>query len=245
MPLDGAKGDGWWGWIAVHERQGALADVPFAGLRIRMHNIAIGDDTIVRNLFPTQSHACWCFGEIHVTDLSLMPNSQRNDFEPSKAWDRLKMRLREETRSLDKAIRDESKQRNTSLATLTKRTEDLIGEARDSIEGGFVSHDKKQTTIQKLQAASKNLETQAKQKKRPESEKATLEQQREQLDQVTEDVRDVRRTGTDDALAHLNKQARNAVRTVFEVLKNELNEKQFSAVQAKVHAALKPGKKNT
>ena len=103
----------------------------------------------------------------------------------------------------------------------------------------------KQTTIQKLQAASKNLGTQTKREKRPESEKASLEQLRERLDQVLEEVRDVRRTDTDDALAHLNKQARKAVRTVFEVLKNELNEKQFSAVQAKVHAALKPGKKNT
>ena len=245
LPRVEAKGDGWWGWIAVHERQGALADIPFAGLRIRMHNIAVGDDAIVRNLFTTQSHARWCFGEIHVTDLALMPNAQRDDFEPSKTWNRLKARLREEARELEKEFRKESHERNTSLATLTKRTEEQIGKTRDAIEEGFVSHDKKQTTIQKLEVASKNLETQAKQKRRPQREKAALEELREQLEQVVEDVKTVRRTGTDDALAHLNKQARKAVRIVFEVLKNELKEKQFSALQAKVHAALKPGKKST
>ena len=244
LPRVGGKGDDWWGWIAVHERQGALADVSFAGLRIRMHNIAVGDDAIIRNLFTTQSQSRWCFGEIHVTDLSLMPNAQRDDFEPSKAWIRLKARLQEEARSLEKEIRKESHERNTSLATLTKRSEEQIESAKDAIEGGFVSYDKKLATIGKLEGLSNKLETQAKQKKRPEIEKAELEKLREQVKQVVEDIKAVRRTGTDDALAHLNKQARNAVRTVFEVLKNDLNEKQFDAVQANIYAALKPGKKN-
>ena len=244
LPRIGAKGDGWWGWIAVHERQGALADVPFAGLRIRMHNIAVGEEAIVRNLFTTQSHALWCFGEIHVTDLSLMPNAQRDDFEPSRSWDRLKTRLTEEARLLEKDIRKESDERNTSLGTLTKRTEEQIGETRDAIEGGFVSHDKKQTTVRKLEAAAEKLAKQAKQKKRTENEKRALEELRGKLELVIQEVKAVRRTGTDDALAHLNKQTRNAIRTVFEVLREELDERRFNAVQSKVYAALKPGKKN-
>ena len=245
LPRFGGKGSGWWGWIAVHERQGALADVPFAGLRIRMHNIAIGDDTVIRNLFTTPSQARWCFGEIHVTDLSLMPNAQRDNFEASKAWNRMKAALQEEAHSVEKAIRKESQERNSSVLTLTKGAKEKMEVARAAIEGGFASHDKKQTTVQALEAVANKLETQAKQTKRPEGEKAALAKLREQVEQVLEEVKAVRRTGTDDALAHLNKQARNAVRTVFEVLKNELNEKQFGVVQAKVYAALKPGKKNT
>ena len=40
-----------WGWVAEHDREGALADIPYAGLRIRMHNIAVGDHTIIEKLF--------------------------------------------------------------------------------------------------------------------------------------------------------------------------------------------------
>ena len=28
----GGDYDGWWGWLAIHRRQGALADVPFRGV---------------------------------------------------------------------------------------------------------------------------------------------------------------------------------------------------------------------
>ena len=243
LPLNGAKGNGWWGWVASHERRGALADVPFAGLRIRLHNIAIGDDSIVRNLFTTQSHARWCFGEIHVTDLSLMPNAQRDNFEPSKGWDRLKTQLQEQANLLEKEIRRESQERNTSVKILRRRAKNQIEKAKDAIAEGFISYDAKAATIQALENESKKLERQAKQKKRTEGEKTVLNVLREELQQVATDVRAVRKTGTDDALAHLNKQARNVVRAIFRVLKKELNEKQFNSIQKKIHTALKPGRK--
>ena len=245
LPQDGGEGRGWWGWVATHERQGTLNNIPFAGLRIRMHNIAIGDETILRNLFTTPSLARWCFGEIHVTDLSLTPNAQRDNFEPSKEWNQLKATLREEIGSLEKAIRKESEERNKSLPAVTKKPINLIEKAKDAIESGFLSHHAKQTTIENLEAEAEKLETQAKKTKWSEKEKAELAELHEQMKQVTETVRAVRRTGTDDALSHLNKQARNAVRTVFEVLKNELDERQFNVVQKKVHAALKPGNKRS
>ena len=80
-------------------------------------------------------------------------------------------------------------------------------------------NDKKQTTIEKLEVAATKLEIQGKQTKRPESEKVALAKLRQQVKKVVVEVTAVRRTGTDDALAHLNKQTRNAVRTVIAVLK--------------------------
>ena len=245
LSQNGEKGRGWWGWIAGHERQGTLNDIPFAGLRIRMHNIAIGDETILRTLFTTPSLARWCFGEIHVTDLSITPNAQRDNFEPSKEWDQLKATLQEEISSLEKAIRKESSERNQSLHAVTKKPNKLIAKTRDDIESGFLSHQAKQSAIENLEAETRKLETQAKKTKWSEAERTELTKLHEEIEQVTEQVKAVRRTGTDDALSHLNKQARNAVRTVFEVLKNELDERQFNVVQKKVHAALKPGNKRS
>lgn len=243
LPLDGTKGDGWWGWVAAHERRGALAKIPYAGLRIRMHNIAIGDDGILRNLFRTPSLSRWCFGEIYITDLSLTPNAQRDNFEPSKSWDQIRERVRREAGLLEKEIRSESASRKTSFNTLTKGTEAHIEKADHAIDNGFVSQEAKQTMIRTLEEWSAKLGNQL-EKKRTEGEKVALEEQRKRLDETVNRVKAVRKTGTEDALAHLNRQARKAVRIVFKVLKEELSDKNFSAIQARVYAALKPGKEN-
>ena len=58
-----------------------------------MHNIAIGDYRLVQRLWTTAAHAVWCFGEIHIVDSALVPNSQRDDFEPSEAWTRVRSRF--------------------------------------------------------------------------------------------------------------------------------------------------------
>ena len=242
LPISGAPSSMFWGWLAEHDREGALADVPYAGIRIRMHNIAVGDHTIIEKLFTTASHARWCFGEIHITDLSLIPNSQRDEFEASPQWERAKGRLREEARALEQAIRQESSQRNQSVAGLEKVTRELIEQAKDGIAGGFNSHEEKQSILDKLDKRSERLEGETAKRKRTESEKEQLTTLREEVEQTKAEVRKVRRTGTDDATAHLNRQARKVLQTVYRVLKSELPSKQFNEIQERIHAALKPGK---
>ena len=242
LPISGPPSSMFWGWLAEHDREGALADVPYAGIRIRMHNIAVGDHTIIEKLFTTASHARWCFGEIHITDLSLIPNSQRDEFEPSPQWEEAKARLREEARALEQAIRQESSQRNQSVAGLEKITRDLIEQAKDGIAGGFNSHEEKQSILDKLDKRSEKLEGEEAKRKRTESEKEQLRTLREEVEQTTAEVRKVRRTGTDDATAHLSRQARKVLQTVYKVLKRELPAKRFNEIQEKIHAALKPGK---
>ena len=243
LPCAAIKNEKYWGWLAIHEREGALADVSYAGLRIRMHNIAIGDDTIVAALFSSPWLSRWCFGEIHITDLSLIPNSQRDDFEPSKEWDRIKEQLRGEARSLEQTIRRESSERNRSVSVLAKRTKNEIESAKDTIETGFISHEEKDATLEQLERTSKKLESEAKRRKRPEIDKTTLIDLQREVEIVKEKIKAVRKTGTDDALAHLNKQSRNVVRTVFRVLKNEVSQQQFGSIQEKIYTALKPGKR--
>ena len=231
-----------WGWLAEHDREGALADVPYAGLRIRMHNIAVGDHTIIAKMFPSEWIARWCFGEIHITDPSLVPNSQRDEFEDSPEWEEVKQRIAQEARALEQAIRKESAQRNQSVAGLEKSIRDLIEQAKDGIAGGFNSHEEKQSILDKLDKRSEKLEGEAAKRKRTESEREQLRTLREEVEQTKAEVRKVRRTGTDDATAHLGRQARKVLQTVYKVLKRELPAKQFTEIQEKIQAALKPGK---
>ncbi len=243
LPLESNPARGWWGWLAVHERHGALADVAFSGLRLRMHNIAVGDHRIIQKLFRSQNLARWCFGEIYVTDLSLMPNAQRDNFEESRTWSKLQDRFQDQAVLLEKEIRNESVQRNKSVKVLTTRAQEQIDSAKTSIEIGFVSVEEQQATIKKLERAMSNLESASKQRKRPKAEREQLHRKQKDVETALTQVRQVRRTKTNDAWAHLNKQSRNVLRTVFEVLNNELAEKDFTNIQTKIQAALMPGKR--
>ena len=243
LPRVGSPTSKFWGWLGVHEREGALADAPYAGLRVRMHNIAVGDDSIIASLFTSPNLARWCFGEVHITDLSLVPNSQRDEFEPSPEWDELRARLREEAQALDQAIRRESTERNRSVTSLGRGARTEMEKTKDAVAGGFISHEEKEATLQRLDKTSNKLEREAGRKRRPETEKAELLKLREEVERIKIEVRKVRRTGTDDATAHLSRQARKVLQTVFKVLRKELAEKQFNEIQEKVHAALKPGKR--
>ena len=242
LPRNGPV-DGWWGWVAVHERRGALAEAPFCGLRVRSHNIAVGDETIARSLFKTQNLSAWCFGEIHVTHPDLVPNAQRDDFEPSREWDRIKTQLREEAHHIDSEIRGESTKRSSSLPTLKKRADKKISSARRAIETGIASDYQQQDIIQELRTESDKIETQTRRRSRTEDEVEQLAVLRETLNQTIDKVSDVRRTGADIAQAHLNRQARQVFRQIMDVLRSELDDESFRKIETKINAALRAGQK--
>lgn len=131
LPSSEVPGNGWWGWLAMHRRDATLGDVPFAGLRIRMHNIAVGDERIVRRLFSSPHLALWCFGEVHITDPRIIPNAQRDGFEPSKRWSQIESELREEVAVITKMCRKESKTRSDAK----KKHMSRIGADADSSGG--------------------------------------------------------------------------------------------------------------
>ena len=233
---------GWWGWLAKHPRRGALADVPWAGLRVRMHNIAIGDHTLVQHLWTTQNLALWCFGEIHVVDPVLVPNSQRDDFEPSRALSRLHEQLREEVRWITKDIRDESTQRNRSVVTITRRAEKTGRQARRRLDNGLASHNEKTQLLGQLGKEADRLNRAIQERKRNDDERIQLRRALRSVEDLKGQVDKVRRTEADASMSHLDKRARSAVRTVLAVVKETLaDDKQFALIEQRVIAALRPG----
>ena len=243
LPRDGAPVDGWWGWLALHERQGALANISFAGLRLRMHNIAVGDGAVIRDLFTTPSHAMWCFGEIHITDSTLTPNAQRDNFEESRAWRQIKERLRNEAVQIGKEIQRESAQRNASVETLKRRAEKKQKKAHKAIERGFVSPDEQKALVRELQDEVKKLEQKEGKRNRGEKEKETIRTIRHELEVVVKRVESVKTTKADVAQAHLSRETRRVLRKVREVLQSELDEETFRRIIEKINVALQPGQR--
>ena len=220
LPEGGGQGNGWWGWIAEQDdRRGQLGGVPFFGVRVRMHNIAVGDDSIVRELFPTKFRAKWFFGEVHITDTAVVPNAQRDNFEPSKRWSLIKDELTEQARLLNSEAGRASNARRTATPTIIEKAQKTVREARKKESREFQSQDERQLVADGLETQVTKLKKASAEEKRPEAERRDLTKQLRKVETTLAKIREPHRTTTDDAFAHLDRKARKAVLTVFRVLR--------------------------
>ena len=233
---------GWWGWLAVHERKGALNEIVFRGIRIRLHNIQIGDETIVKNLYKSENLSNWCFGEVHITDYSVTPNAQRDNLEPSKIWRSITEQLKDVVAEIEREIRNESINRNKSISALKRNAESKLQIANEAIQRGLESRDEQNEIAGKLDDEIAKLNKQMQNKNRSEEEKNELHDLIDKLECNTKAIRSVQRTGTDIAFSHLDKRTRKVVLKILGVLKSELTDVKFREIERKINIALKPGK---
>ena len=241
LPRTEKEGAGWWGWLALHERRGALGNVPYAGLRIRMHNIGIGETEILKDLFPTQSHALWCFGEIHIIDHRLKPNAQRDNFEDSKKWNVIKEQLRAEAVRISREIHAESSQRSKSVPEFDRRARRIVQKADHAMESGFVSRSEKSDLIEQINGQVGKLKQEEKRKSRTEDERDALGKIRRDLEDAANRARKVKHTKADKAQAHLSREGRRVFRKIDEILKSELDKDNYRRIAEKIYSALQTG----
>lgn len=82
------------------------------GLRVRVGNIQIGDDTVFNSLFTEDRFNRWCVGEIHILDSRIIPNGRRDYFESSVHLRNLENHLSAICRKIEQRCRTASKRRN-------------------------------------------------------------------------------------------------------------------------------------
>jgi hypothetical protein len=70
-------------WYCQNSDKGQLEPKDLAGLVFRVRNIAVGDGQLSRRMLwqTTPERALYFFGEIHVLDSTVVPSSDRTDFE--------------------------------------------------------------------------------------------------------------------------------------------------------------------
>ena len=101
------------GWIAHSSYAGALPKkTDVRGIRGRIGNIQIGDETLFDHLFVEDRFNRWCVAEIHVLDARIVPNGKRDYFEPGPHTRNLENQLRAITRKIEKRCRAASARRN-------------------------------------------------------------------------------------------------------------------------------------
>lgn len=100
-----------WGWHSVSNIQNTrLKKVNKArGLRLRKHNIQIGDEDRLSSLFRDGRFNFYVVGEVYATNPELIPNGRRDDFEDNSAYSLFKDKLKRVCHEIQTISYDTSK----------------------------------------------------------------------------------------------------------------------------------------
>ncbi len=127
------------GWVMHSSYLGAIPKrLGIRGIRARMGNIQIGDESIFDHLFPEERFNRWCVGEIHVLDSEMVPNARRDYFEPGPHVRNFENHLAAVCRKIADRCRNESKKRNR-----TRKLQSLLADIDDTCElagSGYLTH---------------------------------------------------------------------------------------------------------
>ena len=85
-----------WGWYGIAEYSGEIKDEDVnRGIRLRVHNIMIGNDNRLNQYFKQTRGNNYFVGEIHIVHRNIIPNTDRSNLAPSPEAARLEQKFTE------------------------------------------------------------------------------------------------------------------------------------------------------
>ena len=134
------------GWVAHSSYFGAIPkEAGIRGVRARVGNIQIGDETVFDRLFPEERFNRWCVSEIHILDPRIIPNGRRDYFEPGPHIRNLENQLRAVLRGIAARCRKASAMRNNERKVLSALSR--IEETYDLAVSGYLSPEDAKASI--------------------------------------------------------------------------------------------------
>ena len=113
IPRLEGTGDAAVAWVAHSSYTGAIPKAAAVrGIRARLGNIQIGDESVFDHLFHEDRFNRWCVGEVHILDPHIIPNGRRDYFEPGPHLRNLENHLGPFFRTLSNRCRNSSASRN-------------------------------------------------------------------------------------------------------------------------------------
>ena len=101
------------GWIVHSSYLGAVPrEAGVRGIRARVGNLQIGDETVFDKLFLDERFNRWCIGEIHILDPRIVPNGRWDYFEPGPHIRNLENHLAASLHGIPARCRKASSMRN-------------------------------------------------------------------------------------------------------------------------------------
>lgn len=133
-----------WGWFAVTKFS---IQIPVSdknrGLRLRKHNIQIGDSKVLTDLFREPRGNFYFYGEVHITNNELEPDSGRSGLAPSVESDRLKALLSKLFLDLSALY---------TLANKAKNAVKAIADLSQKVDKPGFAEDEKDTFLNNIEA---------------------------------------------------------------------------------------------
>lgn len=129
------------GWIAHSSYLGSIPKRELvSGIRARVGNIMIGDESIFTDCFPEQRFSSWSIGEIHIIDQRIKPNGRRDNFEDNIHSQLLKSEIQLIANEISNRCRTNSSFRNKLKHARSNQTrsEELL----DIIQQNYLSKNK-------------------------------------------------------------------------------------------------------
>ena len=155
------------GWLAITDFSGSIADESMQGIRFRKGNILVGNNATFAKFFPTterEGHNTnkMFAGEIHILHADLLPNSQRDDFEPTEIYNELRIALGEWAGIINKKYRRGTSEATSALRKLAEINEEQH-QLEEQIRSGLITSDLKREKIaEELNKITKRRETEEK-----------------------------------------------------------------------------------
>lgn len=151
--------------------KGYVKDPEVQGLRVRKHNIQIGDERTLDTLFSQDRFNRWFIGEIHVYDKDIIPNARRDNFEPNDTYFKFKEKLERFTKGTLSKIPSVYSNVNSAFAKIEASKIDLeVIEVK--IKDGVSSELERENLFKKRDQVNSNIE---KGKKEIEKSKSKIE----------------------------------------------------------------------
>lgn len=147
---DAKYGELAWGWFAITKFSKAIpASDENRGLRLRKHNIQIGDQTVLNKYFSEARGNNYFYGEVHILHDQIKPDSGRSGLAPTPESLRFLDLLRVKFVELKKLynIANEAKNAVKSIIELTTKA-----------ESGDYSEGEKQTHVNNIRPATAKFE---------------------------------------------------------------------------------------
>lgn len=152
------------GWLALTDFSGIISDEAVQGIRFRKGNILIGNNTTFVKYFPSEGHNAnrMFAGEIHALHNELVPNSQRDDFEPNTIYSEMRQALSKWAGEINKQYRRGMSEATSALRRLNQLNVEQK-ELEEKIDSGAITSDEKREQIaDKLKQIAKKRETEEK-----------------------------------------------------------------------------------
>ncbi len=210
IPRLEGTGDAAVAWVAHSSYTGAIPKAAgVRGIRARLGNIQIGDESVFDHLFQEDRFNRWCVGEFHILDPHIIPNGRRDYFEPGPHLRNLENHLGPFFRTLSNRCRNSSASRNRKKKLLAdiSRLEETHALAKTGYLSAEATFELVNDALQREAAVRDKMVT-----------TGSSPTQLKRLDQIKDQLRNLEPPVPATAYAGMAVLEANAYRTVFKEL---------------------------